>query len=169
MAQCPRCQNPTEDQHHIITCLAPLALLVWQTSLSKLCKWLSEQSTLPEFADNFIMGLCQWHDVTSTANQVYPRWLAEQQDVGWSSALDGWLSLQWWYEQDQFWSRICSRKSSKWWTAKLIKKIWDIAWDMWEHQNEALHHSLENRQNILESVINNKITQFYALGRNILP
>jgi len=115
------------------------------------------------------MGLRQWHDAMSTANQAYPRWLAEQQEVGLNSALDGWLSLQWRYKQDQFWSQIRSHKSSKQWTAKLIKKLWDIAWDMWEHRNEALHHSPENRQNILESAINNKITQFYALGCNILP
>jgi len=30
-------------------------------------------------------------------------------------------------------------KSSLQWTAALIQKLWDIAWDMWEHQNKALH------------------------------
>jgi len=169
MAQCPRCQHPVEDKHHIITCPAPSALLVWQTLLSKLHKWLDEQLTLPELAKDLIRGLHQWHNAASTTNQAYPRWLAEQQKMGWSSALDGWLSLQWQYKQDQFWSRIHSRKSSKQWTAELIKKLWDIAWDMWEHQNDALHHSQENQQNILESAINDKITQFYESGIGILP
>ena len=51
----------------------------------------------------------------------------------------------------------------------MIKKLWNIVWDMWEHWNEALHLSLENRQTILKSAINDKITQFYELGCSILP
>jgi len=40
---------------------------------------------------------------------------------------------------------------------------------MWDHRNEALHQSPKNWKNILESLVNDKIWQFYALGSGALP
>lgn len=34
-----------------------------------------------------------------------------------------------------------SRRSGKRWTVELIKKLWGIAWDLWEHCNGILHDS----------------------------
>jgi len=44
------------------------------------------------------------------------------------------------------------------------KKLWNVAWDMWEQQNEALHNSDTNRELILETAVNNQIRQIYAIG-----
>jgi len=40
---------------------------------------------------------------------------------------------------------------------------------MWEHWNEALHHNPENWMSILESVVNDKIRQFYVISMASLP
>jgi len=40
---------------------------------------------------------------------------------------------------------------------------------MWEQRNEALHHSTTNCMIILESLVNDKIQYFYALGSAALP
>jgi len=77
---------------------------------------------------------------------------------------DGWLSHEWWVHQDQIWKQLCTQKSSQWWTAELIKKLWNVAWDMWEHQNKALHNSMNNHKLILEKDLNDKIKQIYAIG-----
>jgi len=46
----------------------------------------------------------------------------------------------------------------------LIKKLLSIAWDMWQHYNEALHDDLENWPKILEAEVNQNITELYGLG-----
>ncbi len=43
------------------------------------------------------------------------------------------------------------------WTAELVKKLWDIAWDLWEHWNGVLHE----QQNVVSS------GQLHALDRKV--
>ncbi|MFN9979508.1 MAG: hypothetical protein ACK53Y_06325, partial [bacterium] len=35
--------------------------------------------------------------------------------------------------------QIGSRRTGKRWVIELIKKLWHIAWDLWEHRNGILH------------------------------
>jgi len=168
-AQCPRCHNPLENKSHILKCPAPAASALWITSISHLKQWLREQMTHPALVTDLINGLQQWYEDDNRQRQPLPTWQQEQRDIGWESAFGGWLSLQWRSEQEQYWSQICSQKSSKRWMSELIRKLWDIAWDMWEHRNEVLHHDPENRMSILESVVNDKIWHFYAIGTASLP
>jgi len=48
--------------------------------------------------------------------------------------------------------------------SELIKKLWNMAWDMWDQWNEALHKSTLNRELILEKDVNDQIRQIYAVG-----
>jgi len=45
---------------------------------------------------------------------------------------------------------------------EIIKKLWNMAWDMWQQQNNALHKSTLNEEAILENNINDQIRQTYA-------
>jgi len=49
------------------------------------------------------------------------------------------------------------QKSSQQLTADVIKKLWNITWDMWEHWNGALHLPDIARQNIIEIQVNDQI------------
>jgi len=53
--------------------------------------------------------------------------------------------------------------------AELIKKLWNIAWDLWDHQNEALHHSQNTRNDILDSRINDQICFLFRQGLQAVP
>jgi len=53
--------------------------------------------------------------------------------------------------------------------AALIQKLWDIAWDMWEHQNEALHNGPQAQQLILHSVVDAQVHKLYNRGMIQLP
>ncbi len=44
------------------------------------------------------------------------------------------------------------------------KKVWNVAWDMWDQRNKALHQSNLNQELILEKDVNNQIKQIYAMG-----
>ncbi len=47
---------------------------------------------------------------------------------------------------------------------ELLKKLMEIAWDMWQHWNKALHEEPENRELILEQAINHQVTKTYQLS-----
>jgi len=40
----------------------------------------------------------------------------------------------------------------------------EIAWDMWQHWNKALHKEAKNRALILEQELSSQITKTYQLG-----
>jgi hypothetical protein len=50
---------------------------------------------------------------------------------------------QWEEAPDQHYKAIGSQKSGRRWTAVIIKKMWDVEWDLWEQRN-GFAHSKEN-------------------------
>jgi hypothetical protein len=42
---------------------------------------------------------------------------------------------------------IGERKTGKRWISSLIKKLWEIAWDLWEHRNGVLHDKINGYAN----------------------
>jgi len=94
--------------------------------------------------------------------------MEDQEAIGKQYIWDGWLSCEWQEQQDQTWKWMRSRKSSRCWTSELIKKLWEVAWDMWDQWNEALHESNLNCELILEKDINNHIRNIYVVGPNKL-
>jgi len=94
--------------------------------------------------------------------------LEDQCAIGWDCLIEGWLPLSWCLEQEQFWSHIRTRKSSKWWTSELIKKFWEVAWDLWDQCNEALHTDAAN-WDLLDSHANDQIRAVYQQGSTMLP
>jgi len=65
--------------------------------------------------------------------------LREQNVIGWNHFYEGWLSKGWISAQQAHYVKIKSMKTGGRWAVALIKKLWDMAWDMWEHRNEVLH------------------------------
>jgi hypothetical protein len=65
--------------------------------------------------------------------------LSNQASIGWRRFFEGWLSIEWALAQQAYYSLIKSHRTGKRWVVSLIKKLWDIAWDLWEHRNGILH------------------------------
>jgi len=93
----------------------------------------------------------------------------EQALLGWDLMMEGVISRQWRETQDSYWKAHKSRKKSKWWTVAIIKKLLQVAWDMWHHWNQALHHSQISRVNILEYNTNQQIQAIYDQGPGSFP
>ncbi len=120
-----------------------------------------------QVAAQLIDGLQHWYD-----GQAVPEgksFAAAQQEIGPDSWLDGWIHVEWRQAQAKYWEGIRTQKSSKRWMAELIKKLWLIAWDQWEHWNGSLHNLVENKQRIVEKDVNKKIQQVYQEGPLALP
>jgi len=109
-----------------------------------------------------ITGLQTWRTRDQPpSNSPVALW---QLSLGLEAVLDGWISLAWREHQEADWVQCCQCKLSKWWTVELIKKLWNVSWDMWDHQNEALHNSKRYWDEILDSKINDQIHECFNQG-----
>jgi len=138
-AECPQCSMAMEDKIHIICCPHTEAALLWTSALSSLKKWLKETDTDPTIIQALTTGLQLWYQ--GAAPQTGSPALIQQSLLGWDGIMDGWLGIEWRLQQEAYWNQWKRQKSSKCWTSKLIKKLWNIAWDMWDHRNGILHHA----------------------------
>jgi len=138
---------------------------LWTKSLQMLDDWLQKLNTDPQLQRDLIIGLTKWDQVAAQEGMETKSLAAQEQDaLGWDLLLEGRASKQWRLQQEKHWKMYKSRKSSKWWTTELFKKLMEISWDMWQHRNKALHEEPQNRALILEQDINNQVTKTYQLG-----
>jgi len=138
-ARCPRCNALQEDKEHITRCPQEAANGTWTEALKTLEAWLKHKQMDPQLTTVLTTRLQAWW-TGNPPPQDLPT--AQQQTrIGWDKVIDGWLTLAWREHQEAYWAQWKHHKSSKRWTMELIKKLWNIMWDMWDHWNKALHNS----------------------------
>jgi ribonuclease HI len=144
-AECPRCQAPTERASHVLTCRDPRADAVWKMALTKLERWMTSQRTMPQLQTAILNGLSQWRDPTHlpcpSGIQDIRTAVALQDTIGWYPFATGHMGYLWKGIQQQYYAFLGRRNTGKKWARELIKKLWGVAWDMWEHRNDILHNS----------------------------
>jgi hypothetical protein len=63
-----------------------------------------------------------------------------------------------------------SKRTGRRWVISLIKKLWDTAWDLWQHRNEILHQSENHLIAEAERCVGRELTQlFNKLSACYLP
>jgi len=169
ISKCPRCDHELEDKLHILHCQAPSAQQRWNQTLTELEEWLRSAQTEPKIAEAIMAGLRGWYAGENLVPMTHTDATSQQNQLGWGLLVEGCLSRQWQLEQAKFWTTIKTRKSSKRWVSELIKKLWNISWDLWTHRNEELHTSETARTQILEQDINRRIVQAFQSGSIVLP
>eukprot|EP00957_Ditylum_brightwellii_P076699 5829812-Ditylum_brightwellii.AAC.1 len=53
--------------------------------------------------------------------------------------MKGFLAKEWCHAQEIHFKHINSRRSGVRTIAALMQKLWDVAWDVWEHRNHVFH------------------------------
>ncbi len=171
-SSCPRCGNH-EDAAHVWTCHGQGADEVWERALSNLEGWFNSMQTDPDIQHIIIAYLKSWRDDTSEISSnsfMLEEVLEHQSSIGWQRFFEGWTGIGWERAQQAYFTLIKSRRTGKRWVVALIKKMWDIAWDLWEHRNGILYQSSNvatdaELLNIDRSVRNN----FTKLQNLLLP
>ena len=171
--KCPRC-NQTKDARHVWQCCHPTAIIQWDQSIDTLTIQLGRIHTSPEIIRAMCNRLKTWKRhlpllTTTTYHLHLQEAIAKQDNLGWSSMLEGGILQHWRHAQECFLQTSKSPQTSKWWTSLLIQKLFNVAWDQWEHRNEALH-DMENKfdqEAILQP--NNSIHQEFVIGTHQLP
>jgi hypothetical protein len=68
-----------------------------------------------------------------------PAVVQKQDAIGWQSFLEGRPSVGWSEVQHRYYEFLDGRRTGLRWLTALIQKLWDVAWDMWDHRNRVLH------------------------------
>ena len=92
--------------------------------------------------------------------------VTKQDAIGWQSLLEGRPALGWSEVQQRYLQWIGSRRSGLRWLTALIQKLWDIAWDMWDHRNRVLH---DTELSVARDLEIQQITDQFQLGSAGLP
>jgi hypothetical protein len=50
------------------------------------------------------------------------------------------------------------------WMIAILSKLWDIAWDMWQHRNHIKHNTLHPKKQLEMEIIGQQVKEMYAKG-----
>jgi hypothetical protein len=143
--ECPRCREP-ETVEHVWTCKAKESTMLWNKCMEDLQTYMEELQTDPEIRAKILEGLECWRDGSKISKEAQSSTQSAailQEDIGWKHFFEGRHHCMWRQLQYDNFQTIRSLKSSKRWSTAIIKKLWDIAWDLWEQRNGRLHHKEE--------------------------
>ena len=141
-SDCPRC-GKRETARHVWRCQDPEARLVKSRGMLGIRKFLIEEETQPDMSRIIMARLTSWSMDTSrypqrTSNAEIREALdIQDQGIGWTSFFEGCIATEWTKIQEAYYKRIGSRKSGRRWTIELIKKLFNVAWDLWDHRNDV--------------------------------
>lgn len=94
------------------------------------------------------MNLLLWQNTPSFQASEDTEFLTQQNQIGWDHILEGCFAAKWVEHQQQFYASINSKRSGLRWLIAIIKKLWDVAWDLWECWNDAEHKRLQDLSRI---------------------
>eukprot|EP00957_Ditylum_brightwellii_P103107 7858144-Ditylum_brightwellii.AAC.2 len=115
-------------------------------------------------------GLDQWRKledetVAEEMDDNIAEAFAEQTRIGWNAAALGFLSSKWQKVQQLHLEWKKSRRSSSWFVAALIKKLWDVSWDLWQHRNEAIKQGRAEITIDMLALLHNRIRFHYRTSK----
>jgi hypothetical protein len=136
-SSCPRC-GQFEDAQHVWLCQAEACAHIWEKSLQDLSSWMESCQTDPLLHQDVISYLKSWRS-GSNLTLNYESTFSLQHHLGCNLFFQGFVTQDWEQIQDSFYNCIKSRRTGYRWLVAFIKKMWNIAWDLWEHRNGVLH------------------------------
>jgi len=142
---CPRFSADSEDITHVWKSPAPEVKDLWTTTIANLRTWLDEQHTDPSLSNILLTYLHCWREslpFPEASNRLHDL-VQNQSDIGWDGPFYGWMSQHWANIQQEFFNSICSRRTGQRWLISVIKKMWDVSWDFWNHRNGVMHNKAQ--------------------------
>lgn len=165
---CPRC-SARETAQHVWVCPQDDATILWDQSLLDLKDWFVAQHTSPEVASVILSRLRAWRTGEALLPIVtrFPGLqaaLQAQDQIGWLPFFEGCLAHQWTSVQQHYLNYLGRRTTGLSWTSALIRRVWMIAWELWEHRNNAQHSGDSPHQRASAKLLKSLIQIEYRQG-----
>lgn len=124
---------------------------------------------MPELQTAVITRLRQWKGETNvdpllTEHCGLRSAVLHQDELGWYNFLMGRISLQWREVQQRYYEWLGHRNTGRKWATALIKKVWEVSWDMWDHRNEVRLNTLTPAKRRRLVALNLLVTDEYQRG-----
>ena len=165
---CPICLNPNETSTHVLNCQDPRVKSQWHISVTKLALFLEKQNTPEDIKNTIVQRLLHWRDPEYMMKGDQVQCLVEAQEkIGWNNLLFGRLDTKW---IEYHASIVISKENhkSKRWVSALIRKLLEIAWDLWEHRNGIAHAPNHPWKDEERGVLAVEIKQQFNMGTTTL-
>jgi hypothetical protein len=82
----------------------------------------------------------------------------------------GQVGYRWKGIQQQYLEFIARRNTGRKWVRELIKKLWGVSWDMWDHRNDILHSTITPAKLRKIAKMDFRMRYHFNLGTNgLLP
>jgi hypothetical protein len=183
-AECPRC-GQFEDAPHVVRCTGTGTDMIFEVAVQKLELKMGDSFTAPEIITSLGTRIRQWRKYSTgpliDQDTPLPRYrrddqlgtkaaVAEQDKIGWYNLLLGRMSTKWTDAQQKYLESLGKRTTGRRWTIAIISKLWDIAWDMWQHRNHIKHNTLHPKKQLEMAIIGQRVEDLYEQGpADLLP
>jgi hypothetical protein len=166
---CPRCETPHENNDHVLLCPQESAQEQWTDSLGKLELQLAYMQAPHHLISAIISFLDSWR--TGSDFHINPLWdidtqimMTNQQSIGGKLTMEGCIHSSWRDIMQLYLTGLSSKVNGERFVTSLIKHLWQIAWDMWDHRNRALHEMETNAELLGITALDSHITELYLQG-----
>ena len=174
-SECPRCSQPEETTKHVVCCPSPDATATWTTLLDTLRQWMRQQQTPHTLATAILQRLTEWR----TGQPLRPLLLdstllreafSQQDQIGWWNFLLGRHSPLFTPVLLHHYHILGSTRHASSWHKKLILKLWELGFEMWEDRNRVVHgDTLPPQQQQAFALLRQQALAEFTLGDQDLP
>jgi hypothetical protein len=147
---------------------------MWKTELDKLLAWLVQIDTDPEITEAIKLNLqhtiFQSGILTVEKTNQTETCIEVQSNIGWAHFMEGFITPEWHYAQQIYYSSIKLLCTGKRWHKLITSHMRVILWKLWEHRNRVMHdktNSSPDEEKIQQ--LNQKIDTLYSSLLEKLP
>ena len=167
-SQCPRCQE-TETHRHIMRCQSATATDVYTNRERNFAQWL-KGTTSGDIRRAVLRHLRAYRDNTVAETE---EWWSEparrasdaQLVLGPNAFPEGLVVAEWQEVQERYIQDRQLKRDSGRWTRELIKRMWDICWDLWDSRNAEVHRVAATRRQVILAQLDQDVRETHELGR----
>ena len=171
-SKCPRCQCRNEDSTHILMCPEVSATETLADGVYNLEKELNKIRTHPAIANTILFTLFDRGNSSFQSNiptnmnaeerdvlEAIETAAKEQDQIPFTYIFEGHIVKKWGFAQEIAYRKSGNKnRSGKTWSKKIVKLLYGITRDMWNHRNNRLYDnttastSLKRRKAVLREV-----------------
>jgi hypothetical protein len=171
--ECPRCGD-SESSQHVLECTGTGANATFDLAVAKLETGMTVLETAPRILSVITKWIRQWRKYGDRALPrftYYDQWgtqhaVRTQDSIGWYQFLLGRIAKRWSDAQQRFIDSLAKKNTGRRWTASLIQKALDVAWDMWEQRNDIKHNTSHPRREAAVMNIQVQLQMLYRHGKD---
>ena len=165
---CPNCAS-VEKHRHIVKCQSNRATVAYRNIERNFESWLKQSTSQPirlaimahldaYREDEEVRRDDDWgHDVVSASTQ--------QSHIGDNAFMEGFMATGWEKAQEKHLSKIESKRNPSRWVTALIRKLWNVAWDMWDSRNGEVHKNKTTRKEQIIAQLDAEIRSTHSEGQ----